>query len=337
MSDTTTRSSREREAVRERIKTDFMFWALMFVKIQTRRGQLVPLKLNRMQRTLELSRRSPWVAHLKGRQMGATTYHAFRALWRVLTRPDWHALIIAHEEKLPRRLLRALKLSYELMPDWIKPQLGQCSGYEMTFPKIRSSMSIATAGVQMKLSGAQLGQNFQSVVMTECADPRFQDDIYNALVPVVPYPEGELSLDSTPKGKRGFFFRTFNQALGGASRFEAHFSPWFLDDEEYQSASPLVGDLTQEEQSLIDGLGVTLPQISWRREMIETVGPDSFRELYPENTRDCWLHSGTPAFDPDAIEYYARQCQGVAGFGAALQRDPSFRSEVVSADDLQAA
>jgi len=263
-----------------------------------------------MQRDLERRRKSPWLIHLKPRQVGSTTYHALRLFWRVVTTPDFHGLIIAHEEGLPKRLLRMLQLAYDYLPDEFRPEIGARSGYEMTFPGLRSSLSIGTLRVQKKLSGAQLGRTYQSILITEIADPTVEADTINMLLQVVPYPEGEVVLDSTPKGRRGFFYRTYMDAKEGRGRFQPFFYEWWWE-EGYTLAAPLEYELTDEERSLVARFHLTEGQIAWRRDQIETILKDPFRELYPENDIECWLFSGTPYFHPNAI-WHAQESEKYA-------------------------
>jgi hypothetical protein len=275
-----------------------------------------------MQMDLE-ARRTNRVLQLKARQLGATTYHVFRGFWNCLTRTDHHVLIIGQEERLPQELLAKIKLALKYMPEEFRPQLEYNTRFQMTFPDFRSSITIGTGRVQRKMSGAKLGRTYQELIMTEVADPAWEDDVIKMLLQTVP-DDGIVVMDSTPKGRRGYFYDQWQAARHGDSEFAPLFYSWPWDDA-YRAAPEEGFEFTDEERVLAASLDLTPEHIAWRRRKIVQIGPDTFREQYPENDIDCFLFSGSQFFSRTDLMHFLEMpefCKGWPTWRGTLQTNP---------------
>ena len=117
---------------------------------------------------------------------------------------------------------------------------------------------------------------------------------------------GYITFDSTPRGRVGWFYKECMKALRGESKFTLCFYPWWWDPE-YALAEPKKFKAYDDEVELIKGRGLTPGQIMWRRWKIEEMGPELFRQQYPENPFDCFLFSGASAFLQMKLVDYAEK------------------------------
>lgn len=269
-------------------------------------------------------RRTNRVLQLKARQMGATTYHVFRALWNCVTHTDHHAVIIAQEEKLPQELLAKIKLALKYMPEEFKPRLEYNTRFEMTFPDFRSSITIGTGRVQRKMSGAKLGRTYQELIMTEVADPAWEDDVIKMLLQTVP-DNGIVVMDSTPKGRRGYFYDQWQLGREGRSEFTCLFYPWTWSDDYHVDPGPCF-EPTDEEEAVAKAFDLTLEQLAWRRRKVAQIGEETFREQYPENDIDCFLFSGSQFFPRAELMHFLEDtgfCKNWPTWRGTLQTNPT--------------
>ncbi len=89
----------------ERLLTDFPYYAEHCLTIRSKAGGLVPLRLNRIQRTVhdrleEQVRQTGRVRALilKARQPGISTYVEARFFWHVTKRAGIQAFILTHKQ-----------------------------------------------------------------------------------------------------------------------------------------------------------------------------------------------------------------------------------------------
>jgi hypothetical protein len=89
------------------------------------------------------------------------------------------------------------RLAWKFLPEEFKPRLEYNTRNEMTFPDFRSSITVGTGRVQKKMSGAKLGRTYQELLITEAADPAWEDDVIKMLLQTVP-DDGIVYMESTP-------------------------------------------------------------------------------------------------------------------------------------------
>lgn len=297
-----------------KIAADFPLFAKTFLKIQTKTGGLQPFSLNRIQFDLCSKildgpnfKTTRWLL-LKPRQVGATTFNMFLvAFWPAITRTDHHSLIIAHEEDLAAEILQRIRLAYELIPEQFRPRLSSDRRAALSFPDTRSTIHIGTATTQRKGSGSKLGRTYQSIYMTELADPRWEEDNIHMVLQTAPA-NAIIAGDSTPKGRARWFYNEWQKTKAGDSPFTGYFYPWYWDDD-YKTKPRYALKLTEDEAQLKKTFGLSDDQIEWTRGKVREIGEEAFRELYPENDVDCFLFSGSPCFNMRNIEEYANSPQ----------------------------
>lgn len=140
--------------------------------------------------------------------------------------------------------------------------------------------------------------------------------------------------ESTAEGAHGWFYETHQGAVSLEDRRKGVigngwikvFAPWFAFQEHQLECRPenadyFDGDLDERERRGIDLYQWSDQQIAWRRMKIKAdCANDSrmFDQDFPEDPQSCFLASGRPRFDLDAIaklEKVARVTHGLAETG----------------------
>ena len=101
----------------QRLKSDFQFFAWNCLKIRTKSGDIIPLKLNRAQKYIHDRIEQQLAEHgmvraliLKSRQQGASTYTEGRLYWRTSLNAGKTAFILTHEDKATKNIFGMARL-----------------------------------------------------------------------------------------------------------------------------------------------------------------------------------------------------------------------------------
>jgi len=113
-------------------------------------------------------------------------------------------------------------------------------------------------------------------------------------------------LESTPNGAGGVFYEEWQRA--GETGYTRHFFPWWFADGYCVEAEPAaVEPLTDEEQQLVERVGLSQGQIAWRRIKCAQLRGLAAQE-YAEDAVSCFRASGECVFDLEAIEQALQSC-----------------------------
>lgn len=119
-----------RRWVKVRIRYDFEFWAVMFVRVKDKMGDGdVPFRLNRPQRKLllrlETQRRAGKPVRLillKARQWGGSTLVQLYMAWiQLVHRKNWHSVICAHLKDAAAHIKGIYTKLLDSYPAWLMP------------------------------------------------------------------------------------------------------------------------------------------------------------------------------------------------------------------------
>ena len=279
--------------------------------IVNKQNEKVPFKQNFIQNKLDEVRdklktegKPAWVLVLKARKEGVSA--------KVIA--DWTAdcinknlgnincVVISHQQEATRRLLKRAR--YYIDNSDVPITTQTLNANEISFPKTNSTFYIGTAGA--KAFGR--GDDVHRVHLSEWAyyDEKFDVD---GLLQAVP-DSGEIIGETTANGIGNRFYKEWQRAKNGESKFYPLFIAWF-DNPDYTIENTILEhdtDITPEELLYKQRYGLTLGQIAWRREKIkEFPNLDTFKQEYPSNDREAFLHSGTPAFNTNALEAYVKR------------------------------
>lgn len=287
-----------------------------FLKIRTKKGDIIGLVLNPPQLRLYETIKALWEAGkpiriiiLKARQMGFSTLTAAIIFWLVVTNFNRTAMVVAHEEKATKTIFGMYRLFFMLLPDWLKPQTRANSGYVLEFNQptksksevagLNSVIKCATAGGQ----GIGRSETVQYLHLSEYAFwPGNPKDTYLGVAQTVPDEPGTMIvIESTAKGFNDFKDK-WDLAVENQRTGEEGFVPIFFAWHEmpsYRRRVPRGFERTEEEQELAQLYGLDDEQLVWRRYTINTkCGGDvaRFRQEYPSCPEEAFIASGSCVF-----------------------------------------
>lgn len=293
------------------------------LKIRTKSGAVIPFRLNSAQEKLyTVAKRQQdagkpvRIIILKARQLGFSTLTEGLIFHACATRKNVNALIVTHREDATANLFRMSKLFYDELPGPIRPMLRTSNAQELVFenptksprekerrPGLRSRLRCATAGGK----GIGRSDTLQCVHLSEYAFwPEGADGkaaTLTGILQAVPSTPGTMVvIESTANGYEDFKER-WDAAVAGENDFEAVFFAWF-ENPEYAMPTVPGTSWDPEERELMERYALTEEQMTWRRWCIaNNCGGDidMFRQEYPANPDEAFLHSGTGVFDNEQV------------------------------------
>lgn len=300
------------DALYERLSNDFEFWAKTCCKIRTKKGEIVPFELNRVQRRfLETINRQletrGWVriVVLKARQQGLSTFIMAWQYWWVTHHTAQKGLVMAHEAESTTALFDMYRRCHDMLPEIVRPSTRYNSRNELTFSKLQSALRVATAGGR----GVARGETLTVCHLSEVAfwPVAFANNNFGGLIKAVPQMPGTaVFIESTANGMTGKFREIWTGAVEAKNEFEAFFSAWFESDE-YKLPVREGFTRTFDEHELATyaerKFGITLSdeQLQWRRTEIARDGIDMFHQECPADADEAFISTGAPVFDPETV------------------------------------
>lgn len=265
-------------------------------EIVTKEGKRVPFQPNNVQQIINKSE-SQRKMILKFRQVGVSTNELIKLLDWVMFNENATAAIIAHKADAIETLFQIPKLTYQLLPDKLKPKLdrGDGSKYEMFFPEINSRIYC-----DLEVRGGTIGR-------LHVSEAAFMDDSakLKATLQAVPITTGRVTIETTPNGMANYFYDLWSDPN---SIYEKFFFPWYIfDPYKIPVSQRLI--YTEEELLVIEkakayNVNITQEQIQFRRFKKSEMKTSSFdkkrvpfEQEYPEDENSCFLASGDPVMD----------------------------------------
>jgi hypothetical protein len=303
---------RQKDA-RKRLLEDFEFYAKHCIKIRTKKGTIVNLVFNQVQRRFAqmiidqmLTRGYVRMVVLKARQQGLSTVITAWQYWWVSQRKAQKGLVMAHEADATATLWDMYKRCHDNAPETVKPHSKYNSKNELTFDVLDSALRIATAGGR----GVARGDTLQVCHLSEVAfwPPGFAKANFNGLIQAVPDERGTaVFIESTAQGMVGKFREAWVGAANGSTGYVPFFSAWFESDEYRVSSEELPEGFTKTPEEVLllarfskEGLNSD-EQLEWRRRKIANSSHDLFMQEYPATPDEAFISTGRPVFDPALI------------------------------------
>ncbi|WP_066018152.1 hypothetical protein [Endozoicomonas atrinae] len=300
-----------KKPARERLLTEFTFYARKCLKIRTKSARVIRFQLNKAQRYLdsriEDQRRRTGkvrIVVLKGRQQGCSTYTEGRFYWLVSNRKGLRAYILTHEADATANLFDMVQRYHDNQPPFTQRDLKNKSSKLLEFYH-DSGYRVGTAGNK----GAGRSSTAQLFHGSEVAFWPNADEHLAGVLQAVPNENNtEVILESTANGVGGVFYDYVMDADAGRGDFELVFIPWFWQDE-YRSEVPADFTADTDERYLKQQYDLDDQQLQWRRQKIyELKSEDKFKQEYPCNIQEAFLFSGRPVFDPKHTEAAKVEC-----------------------------
>jgi len=273
------------QAIRLRLKADFLHYAEKCLMIRTKPGAIKPLALNTAQRFIHdrleqqlLTTGKVRALIVKGRQQGCSTYVEARFYWKVTHHKGMRAFILTHLDEATRNLFQIMKRFHESCPYPVKAHTSRTNSREMTFDRLDSGYNVGTA----KSHGVGRSNTLQYFHGSEVAYWSNAQEHMSGVLQAVPDAEGtEIILESTSAGAQGLFYKLCDDARHNRSDYQLIFVPWFLQPE-YRKTPPPDFELRVEEKDYKASFKLDDAQMYWRRAKIYELGNIwTFRREYP--------------------------------------------------------
>jgi hypothetical protein len=273
-----------------------MFLAREFLRVRDKRGELVPLAANAVQRRYE-ARRGRHNIVLKARQMGLSTWVSGRLLLKTILVPGTMTVQVAHTREAAEQIFYAVQRMYDNLPQEMREGVARRSRAnvgQMVFAGVDSEFRVVSAADENAGRG-------MSITHLHCSEvSRWPGDASATLagLKAALRPEGEMVLESTPNGAYGCFYEEWSEAE--AQGMVRHFFPWWMEPS-YMAAAVAEDSLHDDERALVEREGLSLEQIGFRRWMQATYRGMAVQEFAEDAVR-CFRASGHCLFELDEVE-----------------------------------
>lgn len=303
---------------------NFEYYAPRCLKIKTKSGQVVPFTMNRAQlylhQQIEDQRRTTGkvrVLVVKGRQQGISTYLEGRFYWRTSMSRGKRAYILTHEQAATDNLFAITGRYHDNCPDQVKPQTKNHSAKALTFNKLDSEFSVATAGSK-DTGRSGTGQFFHG------SEVAFWDNAADHMAGIgqtIPNETGtEIALESTGNGVGNVFHGLCQDAIRGHSDYRLVFIPWFWEPG-YRATPPAGWMPDGNGAEYIDLYGISLEQAYWRERKIRTDfrgDTDLFDQEYPATVELAFRRQAVESLIPLALVERAMRNTDVEATGPKI-------------------
>lgn len=249
---------------------------------------------------------------LKGRQMGCSTMIEGIFFADTATTSNASELIMAHDDTATRHLFDMNKMFLDKLPGPLRPMQCASNARELVFdnpskdkrerernPGLNSRIICMTAGSP----GGARSFTFRNVHGSEVAFwPNFLN-MNTAIMQAVPMEADTCVIYETTANGINDFKKFWDDAVSGENGFEAVFLPWYLDPDYVREVEPGT-EWTDYEKEMMERLGLSPEQMSWRRWCIKTNcsnREDLFRQEYPSTPEEAFLTTGRPFFNNERI------------------------------------
>lgn len=266
-------------------------------------SHLVPMKLKPAQIHYARNRTHRDIV-VKARQVYFSTGALALNMHSAFTNPYTKVTLIAHKGDSAAILLQTAHRFYNNLPKEMQPEKDWSSASWMKFPILDSFIHIDSA--ESKEIGRSETGNYAHLSEVAFYPSGRAKELYAGLDGSIPK-GGFILLESTPRGRGGFFYDMYHAAKEGRNGYKPFFYPWWYEPDYFLPLEEPI-TLTEEEKNLVDTFKLTKEQINWRRYKISLLNELFFQE-YPENDIDCWIMSDVAVFDGVAIREALRRIQ----------------------------
>ena len=285
------------------------------LKIRTKAGGLDALVPNRAQSEFSRTARERNIV-LKARQMGITTWIAARFFIATITRRGVLTVLVAHDQSSAEAIFRIVHRFWANLPERLRVgalQTSRANVRQIVFPLLDSEYRVESAADP----DAGRGLTIQNLHCSEVA--RWPGDAVATLASLraTLTPDGEIVLESTPRGAVGSFYNEWQRA--SETGYAQHFYPWWWEPQYRAEIAHPLTDVSEEERSLKIQHGLDDGQIAYRRQQSAQMLRLA-RQEYAEDAESCFLRSGECVFDIDAVETRLQELSCASVDHAQLRR-----------------
>lgn len=310
-------------------------WIQKYLKIQDKRGRLVPFQFNTIQRILYRKIRERWQTKRpvrlivpKYRQGGVSTLVQALIFERVFRNANRNAAVIAHVDDAAANIFAMTSRFYDHMPADMQIPRRYASKQELVFePPHESRYVVSTIRSGDPLGKSYTYQYIHGSEVASWADRGNQAKLaWVSITNAVPKsPDTMVILESTGHGRDPFFYAKIKRTLAPSYRglYDVVFLPWYLQ-EDYRLPVTDAFQADEMERRLVDdvfdeaGFRIDNEQLEWRRRSIEDEceGDDGlFRRYFPSFLRECFEQTEHRFFAERTKSAYRRMARPPTSIG----------------------
>ena len=251
---------------------------------------------------LQAYRENRWIAHLKPRQTGSTTFFTGVIYQHTAFRAGCTSAVLAHKEKTSQSAARIAMDLHRYAPPELKQVKSPHLKRRLEFPAFGSQMTIETVKGDEPLRG----ETTHALLATEvCAWGTVRaEDAWVSARNSVPSEGGFLVVDSTPMHAGDEMHKVWQEAQATDSKWIGVFVPWTMISE-YEMEPPKGWIPHSDVRDYADRYHLRHRQAYWmqREGLPKCKGSiERFMAEYPENDRDCWRRAGNPVFPVEVLD-----------------------------------
>lgn len=289
-------------------------WYKRHLYIQERlTHQLVRLEPTPIQRAvrraildLEAAEQPSRIIVLKARREGVSTITQATFAHRAFTRKNVKTYTIAHEMDAASVLFGMTESMYANLPGALKPaRLGGNFGRRL---RLENGADLRTETAKDIRAGRS-----SAATLLHCSEVAFWDhgdEVLRSMLSIVPnVPRTIIVMESTANGVGGTFHKRWLSAEEGRSEYTPLFFSW-LRDPIYSHGDLTwdeIGELDDEEITLVKTLDASPGQLAWRRYVIRTEMDgdlDGFHQEFPSTPEEAFITSGRQFFGAGWINQF---------------------------------
>jgi hypothetical protein len=255
---------------------------------------------------------------LKARQVGLSTFTQAICFHKAIFNFGINSLIAAQDPTASENIYNMALLAWEYLPWWMRPERSHAAkGQYLVFDRANAKERFTRRGLKSqiivesanKMTGAAVGKSFSAVHMSELSFWADAAVLTQHMMPAfMNAPELFAVMESTARGKQGFWYRFWVSAVEGRIPWEPIFIEWFRRREYSLPIRDPEFERSKDEKALCakvkdeTGIEIVNEQLHWRRMQIaqftEADGDEfKFYQEYPSNWLEAFQSSGICVFD----------------------------------------
>ena len=304
------------------ILDDFEAFCFEYLRIKTKKGDIVPLTLNEAQKKLArtifdqiLQGKPVRIIILKARQMGFSTTTEAIIYYLSSLQEAKNAFIVAQDHSASENLYDMFRLFNEMAPDIIKPMRKKNNARRLTFenpskkdaevrrePGLKSKITVQSAENRV-LARSETIHYLHISELAFWPESRKKKHLTSLFAAFSKEPGTVGVIESTANGI-DMFKEMWDSAIAKKSDYIPLFFAWF-EMPDYRMPVPEDFKLTKTEIELKQLFPIDDEQLEWRRYTIRNdfEGDEkTFRQEYPCTPEEAFLITGRTVFNQDKLD-----------------------------------
>lgn len=292
-----------------------ILWLKNFIKILSPEGILVPFEVNEEQKYF-MDYKSKYNIILKSRKLGFTTLSLGLMLHSACTIPNSNYLMLSYDGESVQNIFNILKNMYENIPEKYRAEQRRMNKQEL-FLKNGSRISVKVAG------NKELGRSFTCQII-HCSEFAFWSEeqqekgLLGLEEALAKNDTSIIIIESTANGIGNNYYRIFNNAFKGNSKYKAFFFNWFSNKKQFHAEYKIAElwykstnhQARLKESDIYDTYeldllkrGANLLQLMWRQFRLQDITIDEFNQEFPSIPEEAFVSTNKGVFDAATITH----------------------------------